>query len=85
MKNKNFESLYVKDVYNTIAEHFSHTRYKAWPSVKDFLDSLPSGSLIGDVGCGNGKYIFSAPQHHFIGFDIAFKFTEIVKGKKEAV
>jgi alkylated DNA repair protein alkB family protein 8 len=28
-----------------------------WPEVVKFLDSLPSGSLIADIGCGNGKYL----------------------------
>jgi hypothetical protein len=33
MGKTEFENTYVKNVYNSIAEHFSHTRYKAWPSV----------------------------------------------------
>ena len=27
-----------------------------WPKVRDFLESLPAGAVIADVGCGNGKY-----------------------------
>ena len=68
---ESFEKEYVQDVYNSIAEHFSHTRYKAWPSVQRFLDSLDRKSLNGDFGCGNGKYIYSAPDLNFIGTDIA--------------
>lgn len=85
MIKKDFENIYVKDVYNSIAAHFSHTRYKAWPSVKQFLDSIPSNSLVGDIGCGNGKYIFCREGLQFVGTDIALKFVEIVKEKDKNV
>lgn len=42
-------------VYEVIADHFSATRYRQWPVVERFLRGLPSGSLVTDVGCGNGK------------------------------
>ena len=45
------------EVYDKIATHFSHTRYKPWPQVAEFLNSLPKYSLVADVGCGNGKYL----------------------------
>ncbi|QPG76586.1 hypothetical protein FOA43_003977 [Brettanomyces nanus] len=51
------ESLYVHEVYNEIASHFSNTRYKPWPFVQQFLEELPKYSLGVDVGCGNGKYL----------------------------
>uniref|UniRef100_A0A7S0ZXW3 Methyltransferase type 11 domain-containing protein n=1 Tax=Noctiluca scintillans TaxID=2966 RepID=A0A7S0ZXW3_NOCSC len=47
----------VHRVYNTIAEHWDHTRYKAWPRVDAFIRSQPPGSLVADLGCGNGKNI----------------------------
>ncbi|CAJ1038048.1 putative Methyltransferase domain containing protein [Leishmania utingensis] len=56
-----YEHEYVHNVYSAIAEHFSSTRYKAWPQVSTFLEGLPPFSLVADVGCGNGKY-FSAAQ-----------------------
>ena len=37
-------------------------RYKAWPRVAAFIESLPRGSLIGDIGCGNGKNIPSCSE-----------------------
>ena len=77
----NFEKKYVKDVYNSIAEHFSHTRYKPWPKVKAFLDGLPKYSIVGDIGCGNGKYIFCTPELVMIGTDIAESFSVICKTK----
>lgn len=44
-------------VYNEIAEDFSKTRRALWPGVTQFLSSVPPGSQILDVGCGNGKYL----------------------------
>ena len=49
------EEIHVKDVYNTIAKEFDTTRYRPWSCVEDFLDNIPKESVIGDIGCGNGK------------------------------
>lgn len=77
----NFESIYVKDVYNAIAEHFSHTRYKPWPLVEEFLNSLQSGSLVGDFGCGNGKYLNCGKQLQFIAADVSESFADICRSR----
>eukprot|EP00960_Hanusia_phi_P077903 768753-Hanusia_phi.AAC.4 len=52
-----FEEEHVHGVYDAIARHFSHTRYKPWPRVASFLMSLDDGAVVADVGCGNGKYL----------------------------
>ena len=44
-------------VYESIALHFSNTRYKPWPLIPAFLNSFPTGSVGADLGCGNGKYL----------------------------
>lgn len=44
-------------VYDCIADHFSATRHSPWPRVAAFLAGLAPGSLVADVGCGNGKYL----------------------------
>ena len=49
------EEVYVKKVYNTIAKQFDNTRYRPWTCVEEFLDTIPKDSIIGDIGCGNGK------------------------------
>ena len=51
------EQKHVHEVYDNIADHWDHTRYAPWPRVADFVQTFPMHSLIGDVGCGNGKYI----------------------------
>lgn len=51
------ETIHVYNIYDTIAEHFSDTRCKPWPNVLKFMHSLPIGSILVDVGCGNGKYL----------------------------
>jgi hypothetical protein len=52
-----FETEFVHQVYDVIAPHFSNTRHSPWPKVAEFLMGLEPGSLIADVGCGNGKYM----------------------------
>ncbi|KAG8701620.1 tRNA methyltransferase, has a role in tRNA modification [Ceratobasidium sp. 394] len=54
---QNHENQYVHDVYDQIAPHFSQTRYKPWPVIANFLNSIPTGSIGLDSGTGNGKYL----------------------------
>lgn len=44
------EKKHVYDVYDKIAPHFSHTRYKPWPKVAEYLNKLEKGSLNADIG-----------------------------------
>ncbi|KAF2290316.1 hypothetical protein GH714_010530 [Hevea brasiliensis] len=71
------EKKYVHRVYDAIAPHFSSTRYAKWPKVATFLNSLPSGSLILDAGCGNGKYLGLNPDCFYIGCDISAPLIKI--------
>ncbi|WFD00562.1 tRNA (carboxymethyluridine(34)-5-O)-methyltransferase [Malassezia yamatoensis] len=52
-----YEQANVHAVYDVIANHFSSTRYKPWPLIPQFLQSLATGSVGADLGCGNGKYL----------------------------
>mmetsp|Transcript_21138 Transcript_21138/g.39045 ORF Transcript_21138/g.39045 Transcript_21138/m.39045 type:complete len:373 (-) Transcript_21138:2168-3286(-) len=72
----NIEQKWVHDVYDQIAVHFSHTRYKPWPKVKSFLDSLEPGALVLDIGCGNGKYLADDKLFR-MGTDRSSKLLEI--------
>lgn len=53
-----YEAEHVHSVYESIAGHFSSTRYKPWPFIASFLrERVTTGSVGLDVGCGNGKYL----------------------------
>lgn len=71
-KATNMEKQHVYEVYEKIAPHFSHTRYKPWPKIAAHLNSLPDGSLVGDIGCGNGKYLGVNPRIQMVGTDRSF-------------
>lgn len=78
-----YETVHVHEVYNAIADHFSSTRYKPWPVVAAFLESIPVGSVGLDAGTGNGKYLIS-PDHlegkfWTIGLDRSERLLEIAR------
>ena len=70
------------DCYNIIAKDFDKTRVSVWKKVKEFLDNIPEGSLVGDIGCGNGKnMLYNNNKLNYIGIDSCVKFIEICKNK----
>ncbi|XP_028275349.1 alkylated DNA repair protein alkB homolog 8 isoform X2 [Parambassis ranga] len=71
------EEEYVHRVYDSIASHFSSTRHSPWPRVCHFLSSLPPGSLLADVGCGNGKYLGVNPELIAVGCDRSSALVQI--------
>ena len=79
------EKKYVHHVYDAIAPHFSATRFAKWPKVAEFLNSLGSGSVVLDAGCGNGKYLGFNPDCFFIGCDISPPLIEICAGRGHEV
>ncbi|KAI7439648.1 hypothetical protein KC368_g11347 [Hortaea werneckii] len=68
-KGEDYEEQHVHEVYEQIASHFSSTRYKPWPIIERFLNTLPPGSVGLDVGCGNGKYLAVNPNIYILGSD----------------
>ncbi|EPY51797.1 tRNA methyltransferase Trm9 [Schizosaccharomyces cryophilus OY26] len=72
-----YENEHVHRVYDKIATHFSDTRYKPWPVVEHFLNSLPVGAIGLDIGCGNGKYQKVNPNIYLIGSDRCEKLVRI--------
>ncbi len=75
------ERQHVHAVYDAIAKQWHHTRGKRgvlWPGATTFLKSLPRGSVVADVGCGDGKYfpaIWNAGSY-VIGTDISLPLLE---------
>lgn len=84
-KASEIEQSFVSDVYEEIAEHFSNTRHSPWPGVVKFLDSIPSHSLVVDVGCGNGKYLGVRHDISTIGNDNSFNLCKISREKQHEV
>ncbi|XP_069496773.1 alkylated DNA repair protein alkB homolog 8 isoform X2 [Ambystoma mexicanum] len=75
------EKEYVHQVYEEIAAHFSSTRHTPWPRIFQFLNALPKGSLVADIGCGNGKYLGAGKQLYMVGCDRSRSLVDIC-GKK---
>ena len=84
-KPTDMEKKYVYEVYEKIADHFSDTRYKAWPQVEHFLKSIPKHSVVCDVGCGNGKYLGVNPDLIMIGTDITHNLLKICNERNQNV
>ena len=77
----NIEEVNVKNVYNKIAKEFSDTRYRPWSCVEDFLDSVKTGSKIGDIGCGNGKNMKYREDCENYGCDFSQGLVDICKSQ----
>lgn len=77
------EKTHVHQIYNMIAPHFSKTREIKWPQVKKFLSLIPPGSIVADIGCGNGKYFGALPEKCFlVGVDNCLGLLEIAREAK---
>ncbi|KAM3966031.1 LOW QUALITY PROTEIN: class I SAM-dependent methyltransferase fire dancer [Aphomia sociella] len=62
------ERAYVHDVYERGEDGDESPRAPA-PGVQAFLSDLDPGSLVCDVGCGNGKYLSVNPSVYSVGGD----------------
>ena len=79
------EREHVQKVYDEIDPHFSSTRYKAWPGVVHFIETLSPNSLLLDVGCGNGKNLGIRKDIIDIGTDISIPLCEIAHQRKNEI
>ncbi|KAL3944353.1 MAG: hypothetical protein SGBAC_001557 [Bacillariaceae sp.] len=76
---------HVHAVYDAIATQWHHTRGKRgvlWPGATQFLQRLPKGSVVADVGCGDGKYFPAVWEagSYVIGTDISRPLLETAFG-----
>jgi alkylated DNA repair dioxygenase AlkB/SAM-dependent methyltransferase len=84
LKTPDCERDHVHAVYDAIATQWHNTRGKRgvlWPGATQFLQALPLGSVVADVGCGDGKYfpaIWGAGSY-VIGTDISLPLLETTK------
>ncbi|KAI8634138.1 S-adenosyl-L-methionine-dependent methyltransferase [Xylariaceae sp. FL1651] len=77
-----YEQEHVHSVYESIAGHFSSTRYKPWPFIASFLQArVVPGSVGLDVGCGNGKYlgVRTGGDVHIMGSDRSASLVRIAR------
>ncbi|RMC07338.1 hypothetical protein DUI87_16797 [Hirundo rustica rustica] len=77
MEASKLEQEYVHKVYEEIATHFSSTRHSPWPRIVEFLRSLPTGSIVADIGCGNGKYLGINDNLYMVGCDRSKNLVDI--------
>ena len=80
-KPTEIEKKHVYEVYDKISAHFSQTRYKPWPQVAEFLNSLEKDSYVLDIGCGNGKYLSVNEKLITFGTDRSGNLLSIAKEK----
>jgi ubiquinone/menaquinone biosynthesis C-methylase UbiE len=74
----------IADVYNCIAQDFSNTRtkYNIWQSVRNFIEALPAGSHVADIGCGNGKNMqLRSEDITYHGMDISEEMVNICQAR----
>ncbi|CRL02043.1 CLUMA_CG015143, isoform A, partial [Clunio marinus] len=71
------ERAYVHDVYENCEEPVGSIR----PKVSQFLTNLDPGSLVCDVGCGNGRYLTAAcnPALYSIGVDRCYRLAKVAQ------
>ncbi|KAJ8922695.1 hypothetical protein NQ315_007728 [Exocentrus adspersus] len=76
------EQAYVHDVYE---QFYDNPRSKPWPKVQHFLEDLEPGSIVCDVGCGNGKYLNVNTSVFNIGGDKSTRLSEVAREKENEV
>ena len=70
----------TKDTYNTIADQFSASRAYIWEDLRPYLDQVPKGASVLDLGCGNGRILAGLPNDiNYLGIDQSAKLLEKAK------
>ena len=72
-----FEKNNVHKIYKNISSHFDSTRFESWPIIRKFINSFETNSLVGDIGCGNGRNSCIRNDCTFIATDIVKEFVDI--------
>jgi len=73
----------VRKSYDSIADHFSQTRYRDWPEFSFFKQYSKSGDKVLDAGCGNGRLYASLKemQVDYTGIDLSPQLIKKAKSK----
>lgn len=70
------EKTHVYNVYSHICHEFDTSRQYQWKIVSDFISLIPSGSLVCDIGSGNGKNI-TRNDIHFVASDLSYEMCNL--------
>lgn len=66
--------------YDSIASHFSDTRFNAGPFLKELAQEVPDDAIILDIGCGNGRLVEVLPKSvMYTGIDVSDKLLDKAK------
>lgn len=57
------------EFYEKYGTDFSKSRFRVWPQVREFIQSLPQGATVYDIGCGNGKNMSIRPDVTTVGVE----------------
>jgi len=73
-------------VYDVIAESFDSTRKYPWKEVSEFIEKIPLGEFVLDLGSGNGRHtkLLSKQSRGTIGVDISFNILKLSLAKELA-
>ncbi len=75
--------------YQTFGKHFSDTRQRLQPGVRQILKKIPPEAKLLDLGCGNGELlsalITTGFQGEYYGLDFSKELMEIAKRKNSGV
>jgi len=57
------------EFYEKYGNDFSKSRFRIWPQVRAFVESLPARSVVLDIGCGNGKNMTIRDDIQIVGME----------------
>ncbi len=73
---------FVKKFYEEFSDEFSATRIKPWDEVVYYYKIFKKGSIICDIGCGNGRHSLPLVNDHLvIGLDFSSNLIRIAHEK----
>src|SRR5437870_11166526 len=69
----------IRATYDRIAESYAARRREPWPEVRLFIESLPRGARVRDVGAGHGRHttVLADRGHRAVAFDFPRRLLSI--------